>query len=286
MQTIFVPLDFSQNSLLALRHAIELAKESDAKIIIFHSYQPPQMGGGSFTGRKKLSELGKQEAEDNMYKVVMQTKEEHPNLDFEHLVVDGDPLQRVRYYSESYNADLIVMGTKGASGLTEVFLGSVAAKVISDASCPVVIVPEGSQEGTYERIVYGVSMLPEDEEVLDYLQGLASNFKASLEGIHVEKDAETSAWFDEFKASYDKKIAKKKLSENQFVNFQKLPLAPNQKVEDTLIEYINTNPLTLFVMLRRNRRNFWERIFGTSITKQMAFHANSPLLIMKAGNAG
>ena len=286
MQTIFVPLDFSENSLLALRHAIELAKESDSKIVIFHSYQSPQMGGGSFTGRKKLTELGKQQAEDNMYNVVMQTKEEHPDLDFEHLVVDGDPLQRVRYYSESYNSDLIVMGTKGVSGLADVFLGSVAAKVISDSPCPVVIVPEGSSEGTYDRIVYGVSILPEDEEVLDYLQGLAASFKASLEAVHVEKDAETSAKFEEFKANYDKKISKKKLSENQFVKFQTLPLAQSNKVEDTLIEYISTNPLTLFVMLRRNRRNFWERLFGTSVTKQMAFHANSPLLIMRAGNVG
>lgn len=278
MQTIFVPLDFSENSLQALRHAIELAKTSDSKIIVFHSYQPPQMGGGSFTGKKKLTDLGKQEAEDNMYKVVMQLKETEPNLDFEHLVVDGDPIQRILFYSEEYNSDLIVMGTKGASGLTEVFLGSVAAKAINDASCPVVVVPEESKKGTYQRIVYATSLIADDKSVLNYLKKLAIAFKAKVECIHIEKDAETNAKFQAFGRIYTE-IS----TDNQYVSFKIIPKKEDEKIEDVLLEYIKENPLTLLVMLRRER-DFLQRLFGHSVTKKMAFHAESPLLIMKAGD--
>ncbi|WP_375561039.1 universal stress protein [Bernardetia sp. OM2101] len=279
MQTIFVPLDFSENSLQALRHAIELAKTSDSKIIVFHSYQPPQMGGGSFTGKRKLTDLGKQEAEDNMYKVVMRLKETEPDLDFEHLVVDGDPMQRILFYSEKEESDLIVMGTKGASGLTEVFLGSVAAKVIKDASCPVVIVPEESLKGTYERIVYATSLIADDKGVLNYLKGLATDFKAKLECIHIEKDAETNAKFQAFGRNYTEISA-----DNNYVSFKTIPKQEEgDQVEDVLLEYIKENPLTLLVMLRRER-DFVQRLFGHSVTKKMAYHAESPLLIMRAAD--
>ncbi|WP_338791907.1 universal stress protein [Bernardetia sp. Wsw4-3y2] len=278
MQTIFVPLDFSENSLQALRHAIELAKTSESQIIVFHSYQPPQMGGGSFTGRKKLVTLGKQEAEDNMYKVVMRIKENEPNLDFEHLVVDGDPMQRILFYSEKYESDLIVMGTKGASGLNEVFLGSVAGKIINDASCPVVIVPEESQKGTYERIVYATSLIADDRGVLNYLKGLATDFKAKLQCIHIEKDGETNSKFESFAQEY-----KNESTENQQVEFKVVSKSDKDRVENTLLDYIEENPLTLLVMLRRER-DFVQRIFGHSVTKKMAHHAESPLLIMKAAD--
>jgi nucleotide-binding universal stress UspA family protein len=278
MQTIFVPLDFSENSLQALRHAIELAKTSESQIIVFHSYQPPQMGGGSFTGKKKLIDLGKQEAEDNMYKVVMRLKETEPDLGFEHLVVDGDPIQRILFYSEKYESDLIVMGTKGASGLNEVFLGSVAAKIINDASCPVVIVPEESQKGTYERIVYATSLIADDKGVLNYLKELATDFKAKLECIHIEQDSETNAKFQAFARNYTEMG-----TDDNYVSFKVVPKKENQKVEDVLLEYIEENPLTLLVMLRRER-DFLQRIFGNSVTKKMAYHAESPLLIMKAAD--
>ncbi len=278
MQTIFVPLDFSENSLQALRHAIELAKTSESQIIVFHSYQPPQMGGGSFTGRKKLVTLGKQEAEDNMYKVVMRIKENEHNLDFEHLVVDGDPMQRILFYSEKYESDLIVMGTKGASGLNEVFLGSVAGKIINDASCPVVIVPEESQKGTYERIVYATSLIADDRGVLNYLKGLATDFKTKLQCIHIEKDGETNSKFESFAQEY-----KNESAENQQVEFKIVSKSDKDRVENTLLDYIEENPLTLLVMLRRER-DFVQRIFGHSVTKKMAHHAESPLLIMKAAD--
>ena len=278
MQTIFVPLDFSENSLQALAHAIELAKIAQSKIIVFHSYQPPQMGGGSFTGRKKLIALGKQEAEDNMYKVVMSLEEDKYDLDFEHLVVEGDPMQRILFYSEEYNSDLIVMGTKGASGLNEVFLGSVAGKIINDASCPVVIVPEETQKGTYQRIVYATSLIADDKGVLNYLKGLAADFKSKLECIHIEKDTETNSKFEAFGKTY-----KEEQTENNLIEFKIISKKDNQKVEDTLLDYIEENPLTLLVMLRRER-DFVQRLFGYSVTKKMAHHAESPLLIMKAAD--
>jgi nucleotide-binding universal stress UspA family protein len=278
MQTIFVPLDFSENSLQALRHAIELAKTTESKIIVFHSYQPPQMGGGSFTGKKKLTDLGKQEAENNMYKVVMRLKETEPDLDFEHLIVDGDPMQRILFYEEKYESDLIVMGTKGASGLTEVFLGSVAGKIINNASCPVVIVPEESERGSYQRIVYATSLIADDKGVLNYLKNLATDLKTHLECIHIEKDDATTTKFNEFANEY-----KKENKENEYINFKVVPQKENQKVEDVLLDYIEENPLTLLVMLRRER-DFVQRLFGYSVTTRMAHHSESPLLIMKAAD--
>ncbi|WP_291721023.1 universal stress protein [Bernardetia sp.] len=273
MQTIFVPLDFSENSLQALRHAIELAKISDSKIIVFHSYQPPQMGGGSFTGKRKLTNLGKQEAEDNMYKVVMGLEEADYNLDFEHLVVEGDPMQRILFYIEEYNADLIVMGTQGATGLKEVFLGSVASKVIRDATCPVIIVPEKSKEMVYEKIIYATSLIADDKGVLSYLKGLAKDFKAKLECIHIEQDTETNKKFEE--------LAKNHIEDD--ITFKSIEKEEDEKVGDTLLNYIHESPQTLLVMLRRER-DFMQRIFGYSVTKKMAHRSESPMLIIKAAD--
>ena len=187
-------------------------------------------------------------------------------------------MQRILFYIEEYNADLVVMGTEGATGLKEIFLGSVASKVIREAVCPVIIVPEKSKETSYEKIVYATSLIADDKGVLNYLKGLAKDFKAKLECIHVEKGIETNKKFEDFAQNY-----KEENGNNNDIEFKIITKQEEEKIEDVLLSYIEDNPSSLLVMLRRER-DFMQRLFGYSVTKKMAYHAESPLLIMKAAD--
>ena len=140
IRTILVPVDFSDHSAKALQQAVELAKSFGAVIHLLHCY-PVNVGGitpygpefpGDFdrqfrdAAKRKLSECSEKVAGEGV--AVEQTLT--PML----------PSEAISSAAQERGADLIVMGTRGLTGLKHVMLGSVAERTIRIAPCPVLTV--------------------------------------------------------------------------------------------------------------------------------------------------
>jgi nucleotide-binding universal stress UspA family protein len=130
---ILCPLDFDQNSLLALRLASELAQERQATLYLLHVVvMPPgpevalSFGKMEAAARTKLERLARQKANGKArYRIE---------------VMMGDPAVEVLQAAKRLRANLIVMATHGRKGLRRLVLGSVAERVIREAPCPVLTV--------------------------------------------------------------------------------------------------------------------------------------------------
>jgi len=143
-KTILVPVDGSQNSKKALEFACEYATKFDGAIHLVHVAQPLHnektlvLGGAAVTvhaSRDELEAAGKQ--------VIDAGKEvagKHGCKNVTTEVEGGDPAQVIVKAAKSKNADMIVMGTRGLSNLTELLMGSVSNKVTHLAPCTVVTV--------------------------------------------------------------------------------------------------------------------------------------------------
>ena len=134
---ILYPTDFSSHSNQAYFHAVALAEKHGASLTIAFVYSPGFLGTAEFHG----------EAADRDYwrKQLEQIRPVDPGIAVRHVFLEGDPATEIARYAVDAGIDLIVMGTHGRTGVERLVLGSVAEKVLRDASCSVLVVklPKG-----------------------------------------------------------------------------------------------------------------------------------------------
>ena len=142
MQTIVVPTDFSPHSERALEVAEKLVKLTGGKIHLLHCFQI-NVGGISPYGvtvpeefNREVREAAEKAIEDLERKVAAE------GIEVETHLTPRFPSEAVSDLAKELGADLIVMGTRGATGLKHILLGSVAERTIRIAPCPVLTVKE------------------------------------------------------------------------------------------------------------------------------------------------
>ena len=140
IQQILVPLDFSSHSAVALESAIELAKQFDARIHLIHSY-PQYVGTVSPYGvaaPESFDRECREAAVSEMNKWAGKVKA--AKIPVEITVTPSAPVDAITKTVDEIDADLVVMGSRGLTGLKHVLLGSVAERTLRLCSCPVLVV--------------------------------------------------------------------------------------------------------------------------------------------------
>jgi nucleotide-binding universal stress UspA family protein len=142
LKRILHATDFSKASARALQEAVKLAKENSARLLVVHVIEPtPYVAGGEFGGAEiymKLEDATKRNAQSSMSKLMQRLKK--LQIKAESLLLRGAAHEQIVKAAKSKKADMIVIGTHGRTGLSKLFLGSVAGKVVSLATCPVMTV--------------------------------------------------------------------------------------------------------------------------------------------------
>jgi nucleotide-binding universal stress UspA family protein len=143
IRRIVHPSDFSRASNAAFGKAVEMAKANRAELLLVHVLVPfvPAMGGDGYVSPQVYAEI---EASSNAYARkeldALAAKAKKSGVRTSVLVSEGAPAERIAHLARSKRADVVVLGTHGRTGLARMFLGSVASRVISIATCPVLTV--------------------------------------------------------------------------------------------------------------------------------------------------
>ena len=140
IQHILVPLDFSDHAAPVLEWVTHLAKQHGARVTLLHAYHLPvefQQLEGAYLPPDFWSNV-KAEAEQSLGRFADQLREQ--GIEVEAAVREGYPTTVIEEESEQKQADLIVIGTRGLTGLKHLLLGSVAERVVQKSRCPVLTV--------------------------------------------------------------------------------------------------------------------------------------------------
>jgi nucleotide-binding universal stress UspA family protein len=142
IHTILVPTDFSEYSDKAFSWALEMAEKWDAKLTLLHivptpNYPPMMIADGGFNPVDFESSLV---ADAEKQAKEMASRVDRPDISIETKVLVGSAFHDICKIAEQDKSDLIVMGSHGRTGLSHVFLGSVAERVVRHAPCPVLVV--------------------------------------------------------------------------------------------------------------------------------------------------
>jgi nucleotide-binding universal stress UspA family protein len=134
---ILAPTDLSDLSRTALRYALELAMERSAAVIVYHVISEDSDWLGSDDRLNPANALLPQQRERLHAFMTEHFADLMDQVELTEIVEAGVPYSKIVDKAQSENADLIVMSTHGRTGFQQVLLGSVTAKVVARAGCPV-----------------------------------------------------------------------------------------------------------------------------------------------------
>jgi nucleotide-binding universal stress UspA family protein len=143
--TILVPVDFSPGSEAALLLGCKLATCFDAKVLMLHVVHDPGEMPGYYAKTLKKKHLHRIEdsASHMLDEFLQDVSKRHPSEKIgekvDSLLVKGLPTSRILEVAEKHNAVMIVMGSRGRTGIKHLLLGSVAERVVQMSSVPVTV---------------------------------------------------------------------------------------------------------------------------------------------------
>ena len=140
VQRILVPLDFSRHADSVLEWAAHLAKEHGSRLLLLHAYHLPvefQQLEGAYLPQDFWASV-KAEAEQNLRRYAEPLRAQGLTADV--IVREGYPATVIEQEAVDQRVDLIVIGTRGLSGLKHLLLGSIAERVVQKSPCPVLTV--------------------------------------------------------------------------------------------------------------------------------------------------
>ncbi|MBK6884283.1 MAG: universal stress protein [Flavobacteriales bacterium] len=269
MAHILLPTDHSENSLNAAVYAVKLFNRASDRFTVVHAFGLPHGTGGNLVNiDKELAEA----AEEGMERFLHDLRKALPSEPVMTARCENGPLRAVisRVIKEAGDADLIVMGTQGATGLKRVLVGSNTATILQDSPIPVLAVPEKATFSVVRRIAVADDSGTVDPEVLAILLDIARANEATLDLLHVlpaegpevEKSTSLEALLGGVPHTY------------QQVRGGDVMKALHHAAEE--------NHADLLAVLHRERSLFGQ-ILHKSVASQLAMYTRIPMLVLHQG---
>ena len=184
MKKILVPCDFSAPSIQAFKFAATIARQSKGEIVLLHIVELPVLRHGPvpITALEKvfLKKI-KERVETDVDKMITKWGE---GIKISFVLDHGEVNHTITRHIKKHKIDLIVMGTHGASGIREFFVGSNAEKIVRFSSVPVITVKKHFRN-TIKNIVFATDLSELPSKVSERLKTLQKFFKADLHIVYV-----------------------------------------------------------------------------------------------------
>ena len=272
MKKILFPTDFSKTSLNAFVYALHLAKKIDAEIITLYVYEfPIGLPVDNFDFLLENYNVGEWGVFENFKGEVpklraIAEKENLENVPLSHMLERGNAVDEIVKSALRENADMIIMGTKGATGLKEIFLGTVAEKVMKHSKTFVIAVPDNYSYEPIQTILFLTEYKKLEMDLLQKVSDFAAIFDAQIRVLEVGSNLGSginilvSRWEDQFQS---KDIA--------------FAVIDSAETEKTVLEFIEDQQINMASM-SLHHKNLFQRLFLFSLSKKMVFHSSVPLL--------
>ncbi len=278
MKKILVLTDFSQPAWNALFTALKLHEGRDCHIFILHTYEPGFAGVLGQKGKKRVGVLYESLAahtKQELKKIAAYLKKHHHQAKhhIKTLSRAEDLIKGVQRVIREKEIDLIVMGTKGATGAREVFMGSNAVKVIKEVrNCPVLVVPEEHDFKMLHTIVFPTDFTHHyNPGELRPLHDLAKAWKARVVVYQVAQEFRLSE-----EQTANKALLEKRLS-GLALEFSKGVM--QSTVEAAIMDVAETLDADMIALIHY-RHTFFERLTHEPVIKKIGFHTQVPLLVL------
>lgn len=191
MKRILVPCDFSKEAVSAFRVALDIARNSRGEVHLVNVVELPVMHDTVLMPVLSFEEALLKELEEKGEKQFKKLKKKYA-LDFKKVtdqVIYGSPSLMILRYVEEQGIDLIIMGTKGASGLREALIGSNTEKIVRRSPVPVLTVKKNFKMSSIRNIVFPTSLRTDHEDLINEVKALQKFYDATLHIVFINTPA-------------------------------------------------------------------------------------------------
>lgn len=277
MNQILIPTDFSENSWNAIKYGLELFRKSKCTFYVVNINPiPPYSGAGTAVraaaenfdeyvlkeSRKELQTLLKR-----IEKLPLNTKHTFVTIALHDFFVDA-----IKREAEAKKIDLIIMGTKGASGLKKATVGSNTGDVITKVKQPLLAVPEDAIFSRPKEITFPTDYhISYDVKVLDTLIEMATMNDATIRILHISKKGEELS---------SEQLKKKDFLHDYLVDIKhSFHTLTGSKLETAVQCFTESRNVDMIAMVAKNL-NFFQRILFRPAVEEISYHTEVPFLVL------
>ncbi|MGB5818973.1 MAG: universal stress protein [Saonia sp.] len=277
MKRILIPTDFSKNAWNAISFAMEFFKDQDCTFYFLHTYTPAfyrmdyMMGGPSYSAIPDagvaLSLAGLERTLEDIKKQFPNKKHSYETLSAFNLLID-----EIKEVCTEKNIDMIVMGTKGATGAKEIFMGTQTVYTIRKVNTPVLAIPDDYSYRPVRHILFPSDYMSRYKQMeLDILIALAKTYAAKIIVLHATEEDPISE-----KQNKNKAFLARSLKEvpHTFEEIEK------QYMPNVVYQFIQHQDIELLVMMNR-KHSFLERLLIKQNVDAIGFEINIPFLVIR-----
>ncbi|MEW7289981.1 universal stress protein [Aquimarina sp. 2304DJ70-9] len=278
MKKILVPVDFSEYSEYALQVAAIIAKQQDAEIIVLH------MLGLS---EAVLTKNEGQEVAEALYYMKLAEKRFETFLDRDYLkgIKLSETVQNYKIFSEvnevahENDADLIIMGSHGTTGLREeVFIGSNTEKVVRTSDIPVLVIKNPGEDFKMKEVVFACDFKIENLRSYHNAMKLFESLGANIHLLYVNLPGERFKNSDQMEERVKDFLFK--ADSGNLEMHDKVVYYSDYTVESGVFNYSKKIDADIIAIPTHGRRGL-AHFFSGSIGEDIANHANKPVMTFK-----
>jgi nucleotide-binding universal stress UspA family protein len=270
MTNILIPTDFSDNSWNAIVFALSFFKDCKCNFYLMHVIDNRQ---GTVT-RSNPSPADFAEKRIQLQELILKIEASplKQNHVFFSLVTAGTIIESIRNEVADKHIDMIVMGTKGNSGIKKIVIGSNTTDVINKVKCTTLVIPEKARFTAIKNIA-----LPTDyniffgAKILETLSALLKMFDAQIHIAHLAKKKEIIAG----EQLQNKEILHDFFSDNRH-NFLSVT---NKNLDLAIQECVDKQHINLIAMVARNI-HFFQQLFFSSNHDLTSYQKDIPFLVL------
>lgn len=273
MKKILVPTDFSEYALNALKVAAQIAKKNGGEIFLLHMLELPHQAGDAMSSGSDIPEI-------MIFKNAAINK-----LDdlMDHECLDGINVSKIIQFelafdgilkvSEKNGVDLIVMGSHGANGFKEMFIGSNAEKVVRNSDVPVLIIKKDAGEFNVDKFVFASDFTDEIKTPFAKVVEFANKFGAELELAMINTPST-------FKPTHIAEEIMKNFVSGFTINKYTINIYNDINVEDGILHFADQVDADLIGVSTHGRKGL-SHFFNGSISEDLVNHALRPVITFK-----
>lgn len=278
MKNILLPTDFSENSWNAIEYALQLFKNEECTFYLLNTYMPsiyhmdymPSAVGytGFADALKETSIKGLKVFKSKILKDYASEGHVIETISSLNMIIS-----EIREVVIEKSIDLIIMGTKGASGIVETILGTNTMTVINEIKCPTIAVPEGFKFTKLKKVLFPTDYeLFYQSEHLNLIIDLSKKHNSEIHLLHVlGKNTQ------ELTENQERNILRLK---SFFKDIKPISHFENHKhIANSVDDFLLKMHVDLLVMMN-NKNSFFDNIFFKPIINKIGFHLKIPFLVI------
>jgi len=281
MKQILIPTDFSQNAWNAVQYALAYFNNTPCNFYLLHVTLFTNYGANKYStyaSTEVIETIKLKEEKTALKKLVKKIKKLHSNPlhNFHILNAYNFFIDAIKKQINEQYIDLIVMGTKGASGLKDIILGSNTGDLITQVQCPVLVVPEKAVFTVPNEIVFPTDYnIFYPTAILNSITEISKMYKSTIRILHIAKKEEQLTTFQlENKAYLHEFFIDKKHSFHRITN---------TKVEAGVQCFVESRNINMIVMIAKNI-NLFQRILFRPTVEEISYHIEIPFLVLHEQN--